>query len=168
MTRPDSTKTSTDPTVRTETGYRRLPELVSVEHDSFVFVAVLQESSLEGPSVWLVQTLRVDPSDGDDHELVVSVTERCHVDGREDDVAFDDQYTIEVFIDEADRPLRVEPIREALERQYVVCEGCGQHSSARILDGEVAIFTPDRWCECEIEGFAGESTPLTPETSRVE
>jgi hypothetical protein len=124
---------------------------VSVECDSYVFVALLQDSSLHGPPIWMVQRLRVDPSDGDDGELVVGVTERCHVDARENHIAFEDRYTIGVPLDDADRPPRVTSIREALERQYVVCEGCGRHSSARIVDDEVVVFTPDRWCECGAE-----------------
>lgn len=169
MTRPTPpTKKSTTPTARPETTvYRQLPELVSVERDSYVFVALLEDPSLGGPPTWLVQTLRVDPTDGGDDELVVRVTERCHVDARED-VAFEDQYTIEVPIDDADRPLRVESIRDSLERQYVVCDGCGQRSSARIFDDRVAVFTPDGWCDCEAEEFSGESTPLSSEKRRVE
>lgn len=148
--------------------YRRLPELVDVEGDSYVFFALLERLSPDDASVWLTQTFRVDPSDGDDDELVVGVTERCHADARTDHVAFDDQYTLAVPVDDADRPLRVESIGDALARQYVVCEGCGQHSSARIFDDEVALFTPDRWCECDVEGPSAECASLTPETRRVD
>lgn len=172
MTRPGPPKTGSNPAtrpVRPEAGaYRRLPELVDIEGDSYVFLALLERLSPGDTSVWLLQTFRVDPNDGGADELVVSVSERCRADARADPVAFDDQYTLEVPFDGASPPLRPDSVGDALASQYVVCEGCRQHSSARILDDEVALFTPDRWCECETGNLSGECASPTPERTRVD
>jgi hypothetical protein len=111
--------TDTMPPNPTKDGdYRRLPEFVGVEADSYVFVAVLEDPSLDGRPNWLMQTFRVDPTDGDPDHLLAEVTERYHVDGRENDIAFEERYTVELAATGVAEPPRVESVARVLERWY--------------------------------------------------
>lgn len=96
---------------------RRLPALVAVEGDAYVFVAVIEDPTLDGGQNWLMQTLHVDPTDTDDG-LSVRVTERYHVGGRERHVAFEDRFDLRIPVEQTDAPHQVETIRRALERWY--------------------------------------------------
>lgn len=94
-----------------------LPDLVAVEGDAYVFVAVLEDPTLDGASNWLRQTFRVDPTAGDD-DLLVDVTERYHVGGRQTHVAFEDQFTITLSVDATADRFRVSTVRHVLRCWY--------------------------------------------------
>jgi hypothetical protein len=96
---------------------RRLPTLVGVEGDAYVFVAVIEDPTLDGGQNWLMQTFHVDPTDADDG-LSVRVTERYHVGGRERHVAFEDRFGLRIPVEQTDAPRQVETVRRALERWY--------------------------------------------------
>jgi hypothetical protein len=111
-TSPDAT-----PSAKTETADRP-PEFVAVERNAYVFVAVLEDPVLDGPSNWLSQRFRVDPTAAGDDQLRVEITEQYHVGGRENHIAFDDQYVVTIPLKaEVSRP-GVATVGRAVERWH--------------------------------------------------
>jgi hypothetical protein len=140
--------------------YGQLPELVGIERDSYLFVALLEDQQPSTPSNWLLQTFRVDPSDGDDDELVARVTERYDGGNEGTEAQFEDQYTIAVSTAETAGPPGVDSMRRALERWYVACEACGRHYAARILGDEIVLLTPDGRSDCMNEVCVEGTSPV--------
>lgn len=99
--------------------YMHLPELYSVEGDSYVYVAVLEDPAIDGNSNWLTQTFEVDPHAGPPSELHVDVTERYQCAGEETLTAFTEQYGVTVEVEETAWRPGVEFVREALETWYM-------------------------------------------------
>lgn len=97
---------------------RVLPELTAVEGDTYVFTAALADPTLDSDPNWLMQTLRVDPTNERTGDLVVRVTERYHVGGETPHVAFEDRFTVRVPVVDDTSPRRIPTVRRALERWY--------------------------------------------------
>lgn len=104
--------TTTSPTDQPATGDVS-PGLVAVEDGKYVFVGVLEDARVDDTSNWLCQRLRVDPTAGGDSELVVTVTERYHADGR---IAFRQRFTTTVPLDVAATRPGIRTVQRALDR----------------------------------------------------
>lgn len=105
------------PSPKTETADRP-PEFTAVERDAYVFVAVLEDPALDGPSNWLSQRFHVDPTAAADDQLRVEITERYHVGGRENHIAFEDLYVVTIPLETAVSRPGIAIVGRALERWH--------------------------------------------------
>lgn len=112
------------------------PELVAVEDDAYVFVAAIEDPTLDGRSNWLSQMYHVTPQTDANDEVHVDVTERYHIDSEEGapTIGFEDQYTVTLALETTSAHPQVSTLRRALERWYREAYVDGQ--SADSGDGE--------------------------------
>lgn len=96
----------------------RSPKLFAIEGDTYLFVALVERSAGDGEANWLRQTLRVDPTAGDDDELVVTVTESSHVGDESGRVASRDQFTVSISLGVVTGRPQISTIRRALGRWH--------------------------------------------------
>ena len=100
------------------TSRNKPPTLFGVLGDTYLFVALVERAADGGESNWMRRTLRVDPTAGDDDELVVTVTEGRRTDDESARVAAPDRFTASVPIDaDTERP-RLSTLRRALQRWH--------------------------------------------------
>jgi chromosome partitioning protein len=96
-------------------------DMLQAEHEltlSNVMAKLAADPTLDGDPNWLMQTLRVDPTNERTGDLVVRVTERYHVGGETPHVAFEDRFTVRVPVVDDTSPRRIPTVRRALERWY--------------------------------------------------